>query len=104
MVNTITQTIINNGYLSTKDIGFLFNSSFDNGMHNFTYVPVSLTFNDSGHFNYLICLFSETFMIYILLLINLFLFWRTFELFVLYVISPVVVVSCVSDEGRRFNN
>lgn len=105
VINTIPQTIINNGYLSTKDIGlFIFNSSFDNGMHHFTYVPVSWTFDDSLHFNYLICLFSETFMIYILLLINLFLFWRTFELFVLYVISPVVVVSCVSDEGRRFNN
>ncbi|RUO86434.1 Mbov_0396 family ICE element transmembrane protein [Spiroplasma endosymbiont of Megaselia nigra] len=79
VINTITQTIINNGYLSTKDIGlFIFNSSFDNGMHDFDYVPASWTFDDSVHFNYLICLFSETFMIYILLLINLLLFWRTF--------------------------
>lgn len=43
-------------------------------------------------------------MIYIFLLIALFLFWRTAELLILYVISPVVIVSAIQDEGRRFKN
>ncbi|KAF0850295.1 Mbov_0396 family ICE element transmembrane protein [Spiroplasma poulsonii] len=105
IVNLLTQAIMQASNLKLQNIGlFIFNSSFDNGMHDFDYVPVSWTFTDSGHFNYLLCLFSEGFMIYIFLLIALFLFWRTAELLILYVLSPVVIVSAIQDEGRRFKN
>ncbi|MFU0252155.1 Mbov_0396 family ICE element transmembrane protein [Spiroplasma sp. Moj] len=105
IVNLLTQAIMQASNLSMQNIGlFIFNSSFDNGMHDFDYVPASWTFKDSVHFNYLLCLFSEGFMIYIFLLIALFLFWRTAELLILYVISPVVIVSAIQDEGRRFKN
>ncbi|UNF62724.1 Mbov_0396 family ICE element transmembrane protein [Spiroplasma poulsonii] len=105
IVNLLTQAIMQASNLQLQNIGlFIFNSSFDNGMHDFDYVPASWTFKDSGHFNYLLCLFSEGFMIYIFLLIALFLFWRTAELLILYVLSPVVIVSAIQDEGRRFKN
>lgn len=75
IVNLLTQAIMQASNLQLQNIGlFIFNSSFDNAMHNFTYVPASWTFKDSGHFNYLLCLFSEGFMIYIFLLIAMFLF------------------------------
>ncbi|WP_174481649.1 Mbov_0396 family ICE element transmembrane protein [Spiroplasma endosymbiont of Danaus chrysippus] len=105
IVNLLTQAIIQASNVNMQNIGlFIFNSSFDNGMHNFDYVPASWTFTDNSHFNYLLCLFSEGFMIYIFLLISLFLFWRTAELLILYVLSPIVVVSAIQDEGRRFKN
>jgi hypothetical protein len=105
VVNLLTQAIMQASNFNMQNIGlFIFNSSFDNGMHNFDYVPASWTFTDSGHFNYLMCLFSEGFMIYIFLLIVLFLFWRTAELLILYVLSPIVIVSAIQDEGRRFRN
>ncbi|WP_338982122.1 Mbov_0396 family ICE element transmembrane protein [Spiroplasma endosymbiont of Eupeodes luniger] len=105
IVNLLTQAIMQATNFNMQNIGlFIFNSSFDNGMHNFDYVPASWTFADSGHFNYLMCLFSEGFMIYIFLLISLFLFWRTAELLILYVLSPIVIVSAIQHEGRRFRN
>lgn len=105
IVNLLTQAIMQASNFNMQNIGlFIFNSSFDNGVHNFDYVPASWTFTDSGHFNYLMCLFSEGFMIYIFLLISLFLFWRTAELLMLYVLSPIVIVSTIQDEGRMFRN
>ncbi|WP_215825420.1 Mbov_0396 family ICE element transmembrane protein [Spiroplasma endosymbiont of 'Nebria riversi'] len=105
IVNLLTQAIMQASNFNMQNIGlFIFNSSFDNGMHNFDYVPASWTFADIEHFNYLMCLFSEGFMIYIFLLISLFLFWRTAELLILYVLSPIVIVSAIQDEGRRFKN
>lgn len=103
IVNLVTQAIITASGIDYHDIGlFIFNSCFDNGIHNYSYVPANWTFDDHAHFNYLLCLFSEGFMIYIFLLIGLFLFWRIAELLILYVISPLIIISSVNDEGRRF--
>lgn len=112
MVNNLITWITN--FVNAKTTGsshnlglFIFNASFDNGTHHFTYVPDAWNFTDSGHFNYIVCLFAEIFMIYMMILICLNLFTRVFELFLLYVISPIVLVSTVVDSdgsNKHFKN
>ena len=98
LINWITTFINQKTESNSNDLGlFIFNASFDNGQHHFTYVPDAWNFDDSNHFNYIICLFSECFMIYLLILITLNLFTRIFELFLLYCVSPIVIVATVSD-------
>ncbi|QIA69923.1 Mbov_0396 family ICE element transmembrane protein [Spiroplasma citri] len=109
MANTIMTMIVKlflqNAPIDTNNIALaIFNSSFDNGVHHFSYIPVSWTFYDSGSFSYIICLVSECFMVYIMFTVCLFLFWRVIELFILLCYSPVVVVMSVTDQGQQFRN
>ena len=101
LINNLTDIItgyINQSMNNKNNLGlFIFNSSFDNGKQNFTSVPDSWSFHDSSHFNYIVCLFAECFMIYVMILVALNLFIRIFELFMLFCISPIVLVSTVAD-------
>ncbi|UNF62703.1 Mbov_0396 family ICE element transmembrane protein [Spiroplasma poulsonii] len=109
MANTIMTMIVKlflqNSPIDTNNIALaIFNSSFMNGVHHFSYIPVSWTFADSGNFSYIICLISECFMVYIMFTVCMFLFWRIIELFILLCYSPVVVVMSVADQGQQFRN
>ncbi len=101
MINNLTDIItayINKGTSHNYNLGLrIFNASFNNGEHHFTYIPDAWKFTDSGKFNYIICLFAECFMIYVMVLIALNLFIRIFELFFLFCVSPLVVASTVAD-------
>lgn len=103
IVVTITEFIISNSGPKQVNLGlWIFNASFDNGFQNFTSVPDTFNFADSEHFNYIICLFAEGFMVYILFLISINLFTRVFELLLLYCVSPLVVGSIVSDTTGNY--
>ncbi len=103
VVVTITSFIIkqtNQGYVN---LGlWVFNSSFDNGLQHFTSVPDAFNFPNSDHFSYIICLFAEGFMVYILFLITINLFTRVFELLLLYCVAPLVVASGVGDSTGQY--
>lgn len=105
VINLFTQELINNGTVNSNDLGlFIFNSSFDNGFHNFDYVPDSWGFADNGNFNYLICLVTEAFMMYILLLVSIQLFVICAELLIFLIIGCLLATTIVQDEGRKFRN
>ena len=103
LVTSLTQFLLANANPHNVNIGlWIFNASFNNGFHHFTAVPDHFNFPDSNHFNYLIALFSEGFMIYVLFVIALTLFSRIFELLILYCTAPLVVGSLVSDTSGSY--
>jgi hypothetical protein len=69
----IVKLFLQNAPIDTNNITLaIFNSSFMNCVHHFSYIPISWIFSDSDNFSYIICLVSECFIVYIMFTVCIF--------------------------------
>lgn len=104
LITLITNMITTSMNLKNQDIGvMLFNCSFTDGIHNWEYVPKTMFFSGWSKFQPLICILAMATVTYVLFISTLYLFWRAGEIFLYYVLSPLVIFSAI-ENAQRLNN
>lgn len=108
LVNTLVTSILNliivNIMGTTQNIGLvIFNSCFNDGIHNVTEVPTDWkTFENINQFDFILCLVAETCICYMSFMMVILVVETSLIISFLFIVSPFVIFWSITDEGKRF--